>query len=54
MSRFGRRTALRTVTVLLADLACLGWLMLQSHTNLAAENVHSHIAPRQMIMKRLF
>jgi hypothetical protein len=37
MSRLGC-TALRTVVVLLADVAGFGWSMLQSHTTLAAEN----------------
>jgi putative transposase len=39
MSRFGLPTALRTVIVLLADVASLAWLMLQSRTTLAAENL---------------
>jgi putative transposase len=38
MSRLGC-TALRTVVVLLADVAGFGWSMLQSRTTLAAENL---------------
>jgi putative transposase len=39
MSRFSFPTAFRAPILLLADVASLGWLMLQSRTKLAAENL---------------
>jgi putative transposase len=39
MSRFSHFAALRTLLAVLADVASLGWLMLQSRTKLAAENL---------------
>ncbi len=39
MSRFSFPTAFRAPILLLADVASLAWLMLQSRTKLAAENL---------------